>query len=195
MTDPEIIRQDIELIRENLSDDVDALAYRASPSRRIDERKRQASGMAQSVKEKVMGQASHTREMGGSAASSLSQRAQSGMHQAQQAQGRLREAPGMLREREQGNPLAAGLIAFGVGWLVSSLLPRSGREEQLTGRLRDEAIQRRGMMKGKAGEFANQMRGPAMHAGSAVASSAADAARAMKGEGRSSAHQLRDEAQ
>jgi hypothetical protein len=29
------------------------------------------------------------------------------------------------RRRTAGNPLAAGLIAFGAGWLVSSLLPAS----------------------------------------------------------------------
>ena len=31
----------------------------------------------------------------------------------------------------ESDPLAAGLIAFGVGWLVSSLLPATQREQQL----------------------------------------------------------------
>jgi hypothetical protein len=32
-------------------------------------------------------------------------------------------APDMARRQTRGNPLAAGLIALGVGWLASSLLP------------------------------------------------------------------------
>jgi hypothetical protein len=32
---------------------------------------------------------------------------------------------------DPGNPLAAGLIAFGAGWLVSSLLPATRREQEL----------------------------------------------------------------
>jgi hypothetical protein len=34
------------------------------------------------------------------------------------------------RRKEQGNPLAAGVVAFGLGWLVSSLLPASKVEQQ-----------------------------------------------------------------
>jgi uncharacterized protein DUF3618 len=38
---------------------------------------------------------------------------------------------GAVRRRTEGNPLAAGLIAFGLGWLTASLLPASKREQQL----------------------------------------------------------------
>ena len=43
------------------------------------------------------------------------------------------------RRQTQGNPLAAGLIAFGVGWLVSSLLPDSQKERELAHQLKDRA--------------------------------------------------------
>ena len=39
-------------------------------------------------------------------------------------------AVGTVREQAEGNPLAAGLVAFGVGWLVSSLLPASEAEQR-----------------------------------------------------------------
>ena len=40
-------------------------------------------------------------------------------------------APEALRRQTQGNPLAAGLIAFGAGLLVSSLIPETEREQKL----------------------------------------------------------------
>jgi hypothetical protein len=47
----------------------------------------------------------------------------------------------VARRQAQGNPLAAGLIAFGAGWLVSSLLPASRREQQLAEQARDKATE------------------------------------------------------
>ena len=43
----------------------------------------------------------------------------------------VQQAPQTIVRQTQGNPLAAGLIAFGVGWLVSSILPASEKEKQL----------------------------------------------------------------
>ena len=37
------------------------------------------------------------------------------------------DAPAQVKTKTQGNPLAAGLIAFGAGLLVSSLIPASRR--------------------------------------------------------------------
>jgi hypothetical protein len=36
------------------------------------------------------------------------------------------DAPRMVAQKTQGNPLAVGLIAFGAGWLASSAAPRYG---------------------------------------------------------------------
>ena len=48
-------------------------------------------------------------------------------------------AVGTVREQAEGNPLAAGLVAFGVGWLVSSLLPASDAEQRAARRAVDTA--------------------------------------------------------
>ena len=44
---------------------------------------------------------------------------------------RVGNAPTAVRQQTQGNPLAAGVIAFGVGWLLSSLAPATSAEQQL----------------------------------------------------------------
>ncbi len=51
----------------------------------------------------------------------------------------IQDAPQAARRQTQGNPLAAGLIAFGAGWLVSSLLPASRQEQQLAEQARNKA--------------------------------------------------------
>ncbi len=48
-------------------------------------------------------------------------------------------APATVRRQTQGNPLAATLIAFGVGWLASSILPASRPEQKLAAQVKDKA--------------------------------------------------------
>jgi gas vesicle protein len=48
----------------------------------------------------------------------------------------------MARRRTRGNPLAAGLIAFGAGWLLSSLLPATEPEQQLASQVKDLATEK-----------------------------------------------------
>jgi uncharacterized protein YjbJ (UPF0337 family) len=45
----------------------------------------------------------------------------------------MAQAPAKLRRQTQGNPLAAGLIAFGGGMLLASALPKSRIEERAVG--------------------------------------------------------------
>ena len=43
---------------------------------------------------------------------------------------RIGDVPQTVQRKTQGNPIAAGLIAFGAGWLVSSLLPPTRKEQE-----------------------------------------------------------------
>jgi hypothetical protein len=46
---------------------------------------------------------------------------------------------GAVGGQTQGNPLAAGLIAFGVGWLAASLIPASRPEQQAAAKAKEHA--------------------------------------------------------
>ena len=50
-----------------------------------------------------------------------------------------RQAPTMVREHTEGNPLAVGLIAFAVGWLAGSLVPSSQAEQQAAEQVKERA--------------------------------------------------------
>ena len=138
-SDPEVIRQQIEDTRRELSYDVDALNEKVNPARVVDRRVTAAKGRLSNIKEKVMGSAQDTTSQAhgmasnaaGSVQGAASSAADSVQSAASTAVSTVQQAPDMAIRQTQGNPLAAGLIAFGVGWLVSSLLPASEKEKQL----------------------------------------------------------------
>src|SRR5215216_4439656 len=86
-------------------------------------------------------------------------------------------APSQVRAKAQGNPLAAGVIAFGVGWLVSSLLPSSAKEQEAAQQLKEKA------------------QPLAQEAAQSVKGAATDAAQTVKEEGTSAAQDVKSDAQ
>src|SRR3954452_9225048 len=137
-SDPDVIRRQIEETRRELSYDVDALNEKVNPSRVMDRRVSAAKGRMGRMRDKVMGSAQdsgHTAQhMASDATSSMQDMASNAtssmQDMASNAAGAVQQAPQTLTRQAQGNPLAAGLIAFGVGWLVSSLMPVSEKEKE-----------------------------------------------------------------
>jgi gas vesicle protein len=98
----------------------------------------------------------------------------------------------MVRERTEGNPLAAGLIAFAGGWLVASLLPASGVEQRLAQTVGEHGVE---PVKQEATQVAQELkedlRGPAEDAVSEVRDSITDAAGSVRDEGASAAREVK----
>src|SRR3954449_7857444 len=83
------------------------------------------TGAASSAKDSVTGAASSAKDsVSGAAQGAVSTVTDA----ASSVTGAASGAVGTAKEQTEGNPLAAGLVAFGVGWLVSSLLPARGGE-------------------------------------------------------------------
>ena len=95
-------------------------------------------------------------------------------------------APSAARQKTQGNPLAAGLIAFGAGWLISSLLPASEKEKQAASTVKDKAGEHSDTLtaplKEAAGNAKENLQGPAQDAVTSVKDKATDAASTVKDE-------------
>ncbi|HEV7628883.1 MAG TPA: hypothetical protein VGO89_20525, partial [Streptomyces sp.] len=100
-------------------------------------------------------------------------------------------APGVVRRQSQGNPLAAGLLAFAGGWLVSSVLPASHVEEQAAVAVKDQAGQLAGPVKEQAQQAAQEVKDnlqePAQQAVHQVKEHATDAAGNVRDEGSAAA--------
>ncbi len=178
--DPAVIRAEIERTRASLSGNVDALAYEANPKTQVHRQVSKVTGAATSLKERVMGSAQDATVSGKSAVSSAGDAATA--------------APGKVRSQTQGNPLAAGIVAFGAGLLMSSLFPASAKEQQAATSLKAQAEPLLEQAKSVAQDTAEQLREPALEAVAAVKSTATDAATTVKDEGTSAAQSVQGEA-
>ena len=195
-SDPDVIRRQIEDTRRELSYDVDALNEKVNPARVVDRRVTAAKGRLTSVKEKVMGSAQDTTS---SAHAMASNAAGSVQDAASTAVGAVQQAPDTVIRQTQGNPLAAGLIAFGVGWLVSSLLPASEKEKQLAQQAESAVREHKDQLlepaKQAAQEIGEQLKPAAQEAMESVKSTAQDAAATVKDEGQAAVQDVQGQAQ
>jgi hypothetical protein len=177
---PEEIRRDIERTRYELASDVDTLHEKVSPSAIASRRTEAVKGRLSNVKEKVMGSAYSA---GDSTSSGLSGAADT-----------AKSAPSAVRQQTQGNPLAAGVIAFGVGWLISSLLPSSEKEQKATMAAKDQLQEHSDTLTAPLKEAAQgakeNLQPKAQQAAESVKSTATDAAGTVKGEAQSAKDDL-----
>jgi ElaB/YqjD/DUF883 family membrane-anchored ribosome-binding protein len=186
-SNPEQLRRDIERTQVGLSADVDALTEKVTPSRIVNRRVNRVRRTFGSMRDTVMGSASDAGDRMGSAVSTAANTVSSAASSAGELAGELAgDAPRKVREQAQGNPLAAGLVAFGLGWLAASLLPASKPEQDLAGQAKDLAQERlQPAATEMAGELKDNLREPAEQAIESIRSTARDAGSTVAEEARS----------
>ncbi|TQM43946.1 DUF3618 domain-containing protein [Pseudonocardia cypriaca] len=217
-SEPEQIRAEIERTQTALGQDVDALTEKVTPKKIVERRVDRARSTMGRWKENVMGASPVGRgdvtsaaqgaagtvsqaaqSVSGTAASTVSEAASTVSDAASTGAQALQQAPEVIRQQARGNPLAAGLIAFGAGWLVSSLLPASRKEQELAGQAKDMAqqvAQPLGQTVGQAAsEVKENLREPAQQAVESVRSTATEAGQTVAEEGKAAAGQVQGRAQ
>ena len=141
MSTPEEIRQEIERTRAELSENVNALGDSASPSNiargQVDKVKEGAAGL----KERVFGSPDDRYDDGlmGDARSRLSDSGDNAAGMVSDARQAVSDAPQQLKSGTRGNPIAAGLIAMGIGALIGGLIPASQKETEAAAQLKEAA--------------------------------------------------------
>ncbi|WP_400160506.1 DUF3618 domain-containing protein [Arthrobacter sp. BPSS-3] len=184
---PDVIRADIEATRARLGTNVDAVADKVTPSHIVQRQTDKVKDAVFGVKEKVMGAADHTagnvQSAGGSAASHFSD-----------AGSAVADAPNQVKAKAQGSPLAAGLIAFGAGLLVSSLIPASQKEREAADALKSAAEPLTTELTEAAQNVAQGLKEPAQAAMENVKATATDAAQNVKGEGQTAVDDVKGRA-
>lgn len=200
--EPDQIRREIEDTQRALSADVDALTGKVNPSRVVRRRMKDVQdrvgrvrGALTSMRDTIMGSASGgVSRAGDTITSAASNVRESTSAAAATAAGAVESTPQAVRRQAQGNPLAAGLVAFGAGWLVSSLLPATRREQDAVTRAEDvvrEHAQPVGeQLSQVAAQMKDNLREPAQQAAESVRSSAGHAASRLSDEARSAAEDV-----
>jgi cell division septum initiation protein DivIVA len=199
-SDPDQIRGNIEQTQKNLSANVDALAEKVSPSRIVERRVEQTRSAMTSVKDRIMGSAAETTStVSGTASSAAASAKDTLAAKASSAADMASSAPEQARQRTRGNPLAAGLVAFGAGWLLSSLLPATEPEQQAAAQVKDLAMEKGRPVAqelGQAGqEAAQSLRESAQQRAQSVKETATDAASTVADEAQSQASDVTSHAQ
>lgn len=192
---PDTIRQDIEATRARLGTSVDAVADKVTPSnivhRQTDKVKDTLKDVATGVKEKVMGTADSVTPTIQDTVSSGTSHTGDALHGAtdnvaaklSDAGTALSGAPDLVKAKAQGNPLAAGLIAFGAGMLVSSLIPASQKEREAALQLKTAAEPLVTQVTDAAKDMVQDLKEPAQEAMESVKATAVDAVEHVKAEG------------
>ncbi|HZG91600.1 MAG TPA: DUF3618 domain-containing protein [Pseudonocardia sp.] len=215
--DPDQIRREIERTQAALSSDVDVLTEKVSPSRIVERRVDRVKDTANRWKDQVMGSMPNTHSTSGthiggsgggvrdtaqhavgtvtdtasSAASSVSGAASNAASTVADA---AQAAPSAIRQQTRGNPLAAGVIAFGAGWLLSSLLPATRREQEVATQAQERAAELRGPLTEVANEVKDNLAGPAQEALQSVRSTATEAGQTVADESRVAAEHVQGQA-
>jgi len=185
----EELKRDIAQTRYELGDTLDAIGDRVSPGRIIERKKNRVTEGVRSVKDRVMGTATGTGQAVTDKVKGLTDAA-TGM-------------PDTAKQQAQGSPVAAGAIAFGVGFLLAAAIPPSEKEKELSTQVMDKAEPLKQQVTEAGHEMVDHLKEPASQAvadvkeaaGDAaqkVSSSASDAARDVSGQAKSAAQTVKD---
>jgi ElaB/YqjD/DUF883 family membrane-anchored ribosome-binding protein len=206
MSTPQEIQEQIERTRATLSSNVDRLGEKVSPGKAVGRRVDKVKSGVRSVREKVMGvsesaaqNVSSTMQSAGSSAGSVAESTRDALGSAVSSVGdvasstrdALADAPQQARRQAQGNPLAAGLIAFGVGWLLSSLVPATEAELRLGEQAEQQAKELVEPAKEQAQQVAQQLQEPMQQAVEQVRSTATDAVHETVDQARSASEEVK----
>jgi uncharacterized protein YjbJ (UPF0337 family) len=199
--DPEVLRAEIARTRAELSDNVDTLTDTANPKNIAHRQADKVKSAARGVREHLMGAPDDPYDSGtlgeradaakGTAAGVLG----SAQDRAAGAVDTLTDAPAQVQRKARGNPLAAGLIAFGIGYLISSAIPSSEKEQDAASRLQEKVAPLKDKVSETAGEVAERLREPAQEAARSIKGAAADAVANVKDEGTSARDEVQQQVQ
>jgi ElaB/YqjD/DUF883 family membrane-anchored ribosome-binding protein len=190
------VRRDIERIRAELDQTLDALGDHVKPSRIAERRTRGIRRTFTTARERVMGTASSAGDGLHGAQSQLADTAGGAVD-------RAKETPQWVAQETRGNPLVAGMVAFGVGMLLGSLAPPTEAERhavdamsdqlepvrqaaaEVAGSVREQAV-------GATREAAEHVKGEVQHAAQEVGTSAQQSASEVKDQAQDGIQQVKE---
>jgi ElaB/YqjD/DUF883 family membrane-anchored ribosome-binding protein len=176
-SDPEQLRREIERTRSELSDDVNALGDKVNPASITRRQVGRVRGAAVGVRDAVMGTATDASDHRRGAVGDV-----------------VSDAPSAVARRAQGSPIAAGVIAFGVGMLVSSMLPASRAEQHAAQAVKDAAEPLVNELTDTAKQVAENLKEPAQQALEEVKTTATDAADTVQEQATAAVGEVKDQA-
>jgi hypothetical protein len=199
--DPTVIRRDIDRTRDDMEGTIDAINDRVNPRRIRERRVNRIRRRWISIRHSIMGsdgyETSSVRDRAPDVGARAADARESVSARVDQARQAVSDAPQDLQRQTRGNPLTAGLIAFGVGALIGSALPESDPERRAARaaaeRVDTEAAKER--LADHAREVQSGVQDRAREAAEDLKGSARDAAQDVKDDARQQGERVKEEAQ
>ncbi len=116
-TDSARVRSEIDDTREHLGQTVEAIGDRVLPGRIIERKKETTANSLRGLRDRIMGTAHDARDQLADSAGSTADH--------------LRDVPESLAQRTEGSPLAAGGVAFAIGFLAAAVWRPTATERQV----------------------------------------------------------------
>jgi gas vesicle protein len=167
------LRAEIDQQRADLTRDFEMVGDKVSPSRIVERRTEAAKGRLRSIRDAVMGTADDATS---ATADRLGSMRHSAGDMAGQVSGAVSHTEDRIEQGTRGNPLAAGVVAFGFGLLVATVIPESRRERELARKVQPQ-LEHAAQVAVEAGQdVADQLAPAVQEAGSQIGQTAKDAA-------------------
>lgn len=112
-------------------------------------------------------------------------------HALESAKEGVAHAPQMLRRQARGNPMAAGAVALGAGWLFATVLPRSREERAMVQRMEPKLAETAAAVKSEGQALVGDLKEPARDAVEQVKQTGHDVASEMRDEAKDAASSVR----
>lgn len=186
-TRQEQLEQRVRYQRREMEGTIDEIGERISPKAMYERRKQSIRDRVTDWRERVMGSSDYgypDQGMGSDGESRLSQAADA-----------VTGAPDMIRQQTRGNPLAAGLIAFGAGLLAGSVLPETRAERQAVQKAEPQMRQVADEAKEMARDIGEDVKQSAQAQAEELKESAMESAERVKEGAQEGAQSVRDDAQ
>lgn len=178
-TELEQLRQEAEVRRQAIANDVDLVSDRVDPTRIADRQKAKISQRVGSLRATVFGSSDSARSHSASIndQTSLKDRANGTVDSIKES------TPDSVGDFTEGNPFAAGLIGVGLGLLAAALIPESREENRIAGKVQ-----------GQVDDVAAQLAQAGQQMAETVKPAAQDAVESVKESATTSAKNVKDEA-
>jgi hypothetical protein len=208
--DTRALRERIEERRSDISETVEQIENRIMPgrimARRSDRVRRTVSGWKDAVFGSDGGSVALTdpwdaygasrRTPGPGHDESLVERAGAVATSARAAVGdSVHEAPAAVRQRTTGNPVTAGAIALGVGWIIGSSMPKTEREQAVARRVEPALTEAAHAVVEEGKAAVDDLSEPAREALSRVEQTGAEVAAELRDDAKQAARTVREQAQ
>ena len=187
-SDPNLLRTEIEHTRASLSDNVDELAYQANPVHMAQRQVSKAKAFGGRLLDRILGAAEDLKD---SAVEAVHGTAEGISDKASDVGHGLSDLPHTAKQQAQGNPLAAGAVAFGIGMLIASAFPASRKEQELAGDLKEKARPLTEQVGAAAKEVVDTLAEPAKEAVESVKETATDAVQTVQAEASEAADEVK----